>query len=133
MLERSQFPARTLSLAIDFSVLVYAFRRGARFRFLKDGSYVRQAVDFFSKHFCEKRILRPKEVLVLKKELYAKLSWWTFWIFFIFSARGRGRGEPPRRREGGGRFFIENPRKGGGFRGWVEGGGRGAGRVFAWN
>ena len=36
---------------------------------------------------------------------------WTFRIFFIFSARGRGRGSP-RRREGGGRIFIENPRRG---------------------
>ena len=35
-------------------------------------------------------------------------------IFFIFSARGRGRGSL-RRREGGGGFglFIENPRRGG--------------------
>ena len=55
-------------------------------------------------------------------------SWWTFRIFFIFFvARGRGKGSP-RNWEGGGRFFIENPR-GGVSR---AGGGRGArGWVFA--
>ena len=52
-------------------------------------------------------------------------------IFYFFCS-GEGKGEPPRRREGGGRFFIENPRRGGGLPGgWV--GGRGAGRVFAGN
>ena len=40
-------------------------------------------------------------------------SWRTFRIFFIFFLLGEG--EPGVRglREGGGRFFIENPRKGG--------------------
>ena len=39
-------------------------------------------------------------------------TWWTFRIFFIFSARGGEGG--PRRQKGGGRgqFFIENPRRG---------------------
>ena len=51
--------------------------------------------------------------------------WWTFRIFFIFSARGGGRGSL-RRREGGS-IFIENPRRGFSRRGR----GRGAGRVSA--
>ena len=58
-------------------------------------------------------------------------TWWTFRIFFIFSARGRGRGSP-RCREGGRGFCMENPRRGGVSPEWVgAGGGRGAGRVFA--
>ena len=57
------------------------------------------------------------------------LTWWTFRIFF-FSARGRGRGSP-RRREGGGRLLIENPKKGEYFP--EKGEDRGAGRVFAGN
>ena len=32
---------------------------------------------------------------------------------YFFSARGRGRGSSRRREEGGGRFAIENPRRGG--------------------
>ena len=54
---------------------------------------------------------------------------WMFRIFVIFFCSGEGKGEPPRRREGGGRFFYENPRGGVVSRvgGW--GGGRGAGRV----
>ena len=39
--------------------------------------------------------------------------WRTFRIFFIFSARGGGRGSPRPPGGGGGRFFIENPRGGG--------------------
>ena len=58
--------------------------------------------------------------------------WWTFRIFLIFfSARGSGKGSP-RSWEGGGRFFIENPRRVGVSRAG-GGGGRGAGRVFAGN
>ena len=45
-----------------------------------------------------------------------KLTWWTFRIFFIFAARGGGEGESeaPGRVGGGGRIFIENPKRGGG-------------------
>ena len=53
-------------------------------------------------------------------------SWWTFRIFFIFSARGRGRGVRGAKKGWGVRFPIENPRRGGfsqergaeGLRGW---------------
>ena len=50
-------------------------------------------------------------------------------IFYFFCSReGKGESEAPG--GGGGRFFIENPRRRGGLpRGW----GRGAGRVFAGN
>ena len=41
-------------------------------------------------------------------------------IFYFFCS-GEGKGEPPRRREGGGRSFIENPRRGGGVPGWGGG------------
>ena len=41
-----------------------------------------------------------------------QITWWTLRIFFIFSARGEGR-ESPRRREGEGVVFFENPRRGG--------------------
>ena len=51
-------------------------------------------------------------------------TWWAFRIFFIFSARGRGRGSS-RRQEG--RFSLKIP-GGGGVRG-----GRGAGRAPAGN
>ena len=37
--------------------------------------------------------------------------WWTFRMIFIFFCLGRGKGSP-RRRGVGGRFFIENPRRG---------------------
>ena len=57
--------------------------------------------------------------------LSATLTWWTFQIFFIFSARGRGRGSPKCREGGGGGFFIENPRRGGGLPGVGAGGARG--------
>ena len=51
--------------------------------------------------------------------------WWTFRIFFFFSAPGRGRGESGATGREGGRFFIENPRRGGGSRkrGWEGPGG----------
>ena len=56
------------------------------------------------------------------------MPWWTFRMFFIFSARGRGR-EGPRRRKGGGDFLWKIP-GGGGLPG---GGGRGArGREGVW-
>ena len=47
-----------------------------------------------------------------------------FGYFLFFSARGSGKGSPRRREEGGGRFLIENPSRGGlpgraeGARGW---------------
>ena len=64
----------------------------------------------------------------LENLLYRAMPWWTFRIFFIFSARGGGWGSP-RRREGWGiGFFIENPRREGGF--FRTGG---AGRVSAAN
>ena len=64
-------------------------------------------------------------------DVIQRLSWWTFRIFFIFSARGRGRGRRGDR-ERGVQFFIESPRGAGGLpRG--ERGGRGAGRVSAEN
>ena len=47
-------------------------------------------------------------------------------IYFFCSGRGKGEFETP----GGDRFFIENPRRGGGSR---KGRGRGAGRVSAAN
>ena len=53
------------------------------------------------------------------------LSWWTFQFFFFFLL---GEGEGGARGPGGGgryRFFIENPRRGGG----LQDGGRGAERV----
>ena len=37
-------------------------------------------------------------------------TWWTFQIFFIFSARGRGRGGPGRQGEEGGGFSQEGGR-----------------------
>ena len=56
-------------------------------------------------------------------------TWRTFRIFFIFSARGRGR-ESPRRQEGGrGRFLLKIP--GGGVLPGEAAGGRGAGRASA--
>ena len=55
-----------------------------------------------------------------------RMSWWTFRIFFVFSARKRGRGSP-RRREGGG-LIIENPERSGLPGGWARGrGGEGSG------
>ena len=48
----------------------------------------------------------------------ARLSRWTFRIFFIFFCSGEGKGEPPRCREGRGQNFIENPRRGGVQSGW---------------
>ena len=56
-----------------------------------------------------------------------------FGYFLVFSGRGWGRGSPRRREGGGVRLFMENPRRGGGLRVDVGGGGRGAGRVFAGN
>ena len=58
------------------------------------------------------------------------LSWWTFRIFFFFSARERGRGVRGAGREGF-LLFMENPMRGGLPGGWGRGGG--AGRVFAGN
>ena len=57
-----------------------------------------------------------------------------FRIFFIFSARGRGRESSRPQEGGGGRFSIESPRRGGG-RGWEAvcgafGGGGGGGDFF---
>ena len=49
--------------------------------------------------------------------------------FFFCSGEGKGESEEPG--GGGGRFFIEIPRRGGLPGGW--GRGRGAGRVFAGN
>ena len=57
-------------------------------------------------------------------------SWWTFRIFFIFSARGRGRGSPLRQEGAGVGFLLKIPGGGGVFS--HEGGG-GAGRVSAGN
>ena len=54
-------------------------------------------------------------------------SWWTFRIFFIFSARGGQRGAQGAR-SGGGRCFSEKPRRGAGFPG--GGGAEGPG---GWN
>ena len=59
----------------------------------------------------------------------AKVTWWTFRIFFIFSARGGGR-ESPRRREGGGGEVLLKIPGGGGLQ---DGRGRGAGRVSVAN
>ena len=55
------------------------------------------------------------------------LTWRTFRIFFIFFCSGES--EAAGRGGGWGRFFIENPRRGGGF----SRRGRGAGRVSAAN
>ena len=52
---------------------------------------------------------------------------WTFRIYFIFFLLGEGEG---RVRAGGFRFFIENPRNGGG--GFQEGGGGAEGREHVW-
>ena len=61
------------------------------------------------------------------------MTWWTFRIFFIFSARGRGRGSPRRLERGGGTIFYWKS-QGGGSPGRVGAGGRRrAGRVFAGN
>ena len=58
-------------------------------------------------------------------------SWRTFRIFFIFSARGRGRGSAGQQ-GGWGRFLLKIPGGGGGFP--KGGAGReGSGRVFAGN
>ena len=43
---------------------------------------------------------------------FSTASWWTFRIIFFFLLRG-GEGGVRGDREGGGRFFIENPRRGG--------------------
>ena len=72
--------------------------------------------DFFRGYFgppscCFSYIKNPKHPL----KSHMANAWWTFRIFLIFFCSGRGGRESPRRREGGCRFFIENPRKGGGF------------------
>ena len=54
---------------------------------------------------------------------------WTFRIFFIFFPLGEGKGESEAPGRGGGRCFIENPRRGGS----PTRGGGGAGRVSAGN
>ena len=53
------------------------------------------------------------------------ISWWTFryLVFFFCSGRGKGESEAP---GGGGRFFIQNPRRGG-FSKW------GRGREVVWS
>ena len=58
------------------------------------------------------------------------LSWWPFWISFIFFGLGRGRGSLGRQGEGGGgrvSLFIENTRRGGGVSKEGGGGARGPG------
>ena len=59
-------------------------------------------------------------------------TWWTFRIFFAifyFFLSGEGKGKSEALGGGGGRLFIENPRRGG----FCTEGGRGAGRVSAAN
>ena len=58
-------------------------------------------------------------------------AWWTFRIFSIFFLLGGGERGVRGAGRGGGRFFIENPRRGVSRAG--GGGARGAGRVFAGN
>ena len=60
------------------------------------------------------------------------LAWWTFRIFFIFSARGRERGSEAPERGWEGSVFIENARRGG-LPGERRRGGRRAGRASAGN
>ena len=60
------------------------------------------------------------------------IPWWTFRIFFIFSARGRGRGSPGRQGGGGVGFFVEKSQEGGGVSQEGGGGPRGP-RVSAGN
>ena len=52
-------------------------------------------------------------------------------FFFFLLGEGEGESEAPGREGGGDRFFIENPRRGGGAS--RRGRGRGAGRVSAAN
>ena len=75
---------------------------------------------------------RFKDFSVRRTPLDMPLTRGTFRIFFFLLL---GRGELGARgfEKGGGRFFIENPRGGGGVAGQVGGGGREAGRVFAGN
>ena len=42
-----------------------------------------------------------------------RITWWTFCIFFLFFCSGGGRGSLRRREGGRGRFFLDNPRRGG--------------------
>ena len=61
------------------------------------------------------------------------ITWWTFRIFFIFfSAQGREKGESEAPGGGGDRFFIENPRRGGGFQEWEGPGGFSAANWGIW-
>ena len=78
-----------------------------------------------------------------KSFMQIPFTWWTFRIFFIFSARGGGRGSP-RCQEGGGSVFIKKSNEGGGGlqdgRGregvcselGTFGGGGGGGKIFFW-
>ena len=76
-------------------------------------------------HKCASRLtlaaprLSQTRRIVNKKGLYK--PWWTFRIFFIFSARGRGRGVRGAKRGGGGRFLLKIPRVGVPGRGGAEG------------
>ena len=58
----------------------------------------------------------PFNKLPFSSGLILVLSWWTFGILFIFSARGRGWGIPRSWEEGGvvGFFFAKKKSKGGG-------------------
>ena len=48
----------------------------------------------------------PETLKVHFKVRKMPFPWWTFRIFFIFSARGRGRGSPGRQRGGGGGRYM---------------------------
>ena len=56
--------------------------------------------------------LHPSNVQLHPDYTYTVNSWWTVRIFLFFSARGGEGFEAPR--GAGFRFFIENPRRGGG-------------------
>ena len=69
--------------------------------------------------FCPSRAISPNTLM----------AWRTFPIFFIFFLLGEGEGGSPRPPGGGGRFSIENPRRGGGSPGGAEGPGGGLRRI----
>ena len=71
--------------------------------------------------------------LVAERALWRSSPWWTFRIFFIFSAPGMGRGSPERQGGRGVGFLSKVPGGGGGSPRGGVGGGEGAGRVSAGN
>ena len=63
------------------------------------------------------KLLRGNLVIITGQSCF----WWTFRIFFIFSARGRGKEESEVPGGGGVHFLLKIPGGGGGFPGGAEG------------